>query len=292
MSLQDNFTVYLSSRNSIDIYPFNRVSSFTNKIVPPIELNSSPDNYEVSLNSCILPFLGYSKILENENFKAIWHIVKQVDDSNGNKKIITQTEHITFTVKQIINLPPTQIYKKFVESSKSTTELKYVEQMLEIYNNHLALTSRYVSKIITRGIWANILKISLILNKNMQILFGFDDAHYVLFEADSQYENMPMSRTIFANKEINLNIQEPNFILVYCDIVEPSRFGNQYLNILDILPLGKSISLDRKHSKLSWKTLNKSIINEISIIIQDPNFDILTNYSENIIVSLNFRKKS
>ena len=292
MSLQDNFTVYLTSRNSLEEYPFNKVSAFTNKIVPPIELTASPDNYEVSLSSCILPFNGYSKILENENFKAMWEITKQVIDSNGNKKIVTHLEHISFSVKQIINLSPSQIYKKFIESSKTTHELKYVEQMLEIYNNHLALTSRFVSKIIPRGVWANILKISLIFNKNTKILFGFDDSHYILFHADSQYDNMPMTRTIFANKEINLNIEEPNFILVYCDIIEPSRFGNQYLNLLDILPLGKSISLDRKHTKLSWKTLNKSIINEISIIIQDPNFDILTNYSENIILSLNFRKKS
>ena len=79
--------------------------------------------------------------------------------------------------------------------------------------------------------------------------------------------------------------------MLYSDIIQPTRFGSQFINVLDIVPFGSSISIDRKLNKISYKTLNKNIINDISIIIQDPTFRIMENESQDCVLSLHFRKK-
>ena len=100
-----------------------------------------------------------------------------------------------------------------------------------------------------------------------------------------------MPKTIIGNKRISLHAEEPTYIMIYSDIIQPSRFGSQFNNILDIVPFGTTISIDRKLNQISYKNLNKSIINDISILIQDPTFKLMENESENCVLSLHFRKK-
>ena len=54
-----DFNIFLSNINSIDKYIDNIPSKFTNDIVPGIQLNTSSD-WEVALNSLILPFQGFN----------------------------------------------------------------------------------------------------------------------------------------------------------------------------------------------------------------------------------------
>ena len=89
-----------------------------------------------------------------------------------------------------------------------------------------------------------------------------------------------------------MGVGHPNYIMVYSDIIEPSRFGQQFINLLDILPFDQnSFSLDRKLNNLCYKNINKNVINDISIVIQDPNFNIMKNFSQDCIVTIHFKKK-
>ena len=61
-----DFTVYLSNRNSKNIYKDNTVNSFTNNINPPIILDESY-KWEVALTSCLL---GYEHLPLNTFIKT------------------------------------------------------------------------------------------------------------------------------------------------------------------------------------------------------------------------------
>ena len=117
-----------------------------------------------------------------------------------------------------------------------------------------------------------------------------EDSYYKLYSINPLSDGK--GRLLIGNKPIQLGMIHPNYIMIYSDIIEPSRFGNQFINILDILPFdNNNFSLDRKLNNSCYKTANKDIINSISILIQDPNFDIIQNYFQDCIITIHFRKK-
>ena len=80
-------------------------------------------------------------------------------------------------------------------------------------------------------------------------------------------------------------------IKIYTDIIKPVNFGNQNLQILDILAFGVSKNYERKTNELCYRKINSNDIKNISIIIHDSANKILENYTEHIIISLHFRKR-
>ena len=144
---------------------------------------------------------------------------------------------------------------------------------------------------VKHGNLKNTISMSIFMNKNMQNLLGFEDSEYKIFFIDPGKKD-GKGKLIIGNTIIKLGISHPNYIMVYSDIIEPSRFGQQFINLLDILPFDQNnFSLDRKLNNLCYKNVNKNIINDISIIIQDPSFNIMENFSQDCIVTIHFREK-
>ena len=286
-----DFTVYLSNRNK-DIYKDNTVQSFTNNINPPIILDDS-STWEVALTSCLL---GYEQLPFNTFIKKKFTIdittskIISIRDNSEFKRESNLTT-IEFQSDLFFNKSPEKIYKDIIEfiRIKLNKSAAYVRNYISIHDGHIVLILRTSKSIISSGPFTNLTKLTMNLNKHMQQFLGLNDSKYTLFEVDTSSSGIP--KTIISSKKISLKVEEPNYIMIYSDIIQPSRFGSQFINILDIVPFGTTISIDRKLNQISYKNLNKSIINDISILIQDPTFKLMENESENCVLSLHFRKK-
>ena len=84
-----DFNIFLSNINSIEKYIDNIPSKFTNDIVPGIQLNTSTD-WEVALNSLILPFQGFNSkfLIDRKLYQIAWVITE-----NGRNRSTTKTTH-------------------------------------------------------------------------------------------------------------------------------------------------------------------------------------------------------
>lgn len=287
-----DFTVYVSPKNSKDIYKDNTIQTFTNNINPPIVLDTS-FNWEIGLTSCLLGFeqLPFNTHI-NKNFK-ITIITENVIHIEENSEIKRDSNAVT------VNLPshlffhktPEKIYQHIVEFTRAkwNKSSEFVQNFLGVHDGHIVLTLRTTKTIINSGAFKNLTLITMKLNKNMQKLLGLNESEYTLFKRDSNSTGMP--KTIIGNKQIKIEEKEPSYIMIYTDIIQPSRFGNQFINILDIVPFGTSTSIDRKLNKITYKNINKNIINDISILIQDPTFKLMENESEDCVLALHFRRK-
>lgn len=287
-----DFTVYVSPKNSKDIYKDNTIQSFTNNINPPIILDTS-FNWEIGLTSCLL---GFEQLPFNTHINKSFRITiytEYVIHIEENSEIKRDSNAVTINLPShlFFNKKPEKIYQQIIEFTRSkwSKSTEFVQNFLGIHDGHIVLTLRTSKSIIKNGALKNLTLITMKLNKHMQKLLGLNESEYTLFKRDPNSSGIP--QTIIGDKEIQIEQKEPSYIMIYTDIIQPSRFGNQFINILDIVPFGSSVSIDRKLNKITYKNLNKNIINDISIVIQDPTFNLMENESEDCVLALHFRRK-
>ena len=181
--------------------------------------------------------------------------------------------------------------------SELASRKDFLNSILNVYQGYLILTGRYNTAPKTMGSFKNIVSVVLVMNSNAQNLFGLESDAYNLYKVNPDVNNLVSTsrniiKQIVANKKIGVEITPSPHIKIYTDIIKPVNYGNQNLNILDILPFGNSKSYERKINELCYRTLNSNDIKNISIIIHDSANRILENYTEQIILNLHFRKKS
>ena len=197
---------------------------------------------------------------------------------------------ISFKPTELINLTSKRIFNMFIK--KIASEINIKDGLLEFFflsyeKEYLLIQSHFYNKPLHDDL-KDLLYLEMEFNEHGKNLFGFDNNTFILYDVQDE----PVTNKYIGNKKINLNINHPNFILIYADIVTTTQYGSQQISLLDVLPFGDSYSNDRKNNVVSYKGLSSRIITDISIIITDPNHDILDIYSEDCVICLHFRKKS
>ena len=93
-----DFNIFLSNINSIEKYIDNIPSKFTNDIVPGIQLNTS-SNWEVALNSLILPFQGFNSkfLIDRKLYQIAWVIT----ENDRNQTTFKKTYKVTVAISDI-----------------------------------------------------------------------------------------------------------------------------------------------------------------------------------------------
>ena len=282
------FSIYLCNNLCKKKYPENTSSEFSNQLIPPLIFQHS-NEWEVSLKSCILPFQNYSTTyFENKKVIELLWMIKTNSIDEGP---ISSNYRVSIHPHQFLNKTPGNILKQIIDQSEKITGMSDIfSHILNTYANHLAITRRHEIEIKRGGIFKDVASITLILDKNAQYLFGLNAQVYNVYTVDTESYNF-LINTIVGNKKITLDLVPSPYIIVYSDIVQPINFGSQNLQILDILPFGEGRLHERKLNELTYRTLSKNIIEDISISIHDSSFKILQKFSESIILCLHFRKK-
>ena len=287
--MPSEYHVYLNNLNSSKKYLENNISKFTNDLIPALVF-TDPKNWEVGLKSCILPWMGYRTkgFLYGDTFDMLWIIQSEEVD----KSVISNHYKIIIHLSSILDKSPAQIVKKIIHESETATEIKneFFNQIFNHYGDKLAITRYYLNEILKDGAFKNLINVYVLFNENMQDLFGLDRQRYDVFNVNS--DRLSISReTIFGSRQIGFELMPSNHIVIYTDIIEPVRYGSQNLSILDILPFGNRELNERKLNEVSYRTVNKLVINDIRILIHGSNHKILKNFAEQMVLLLHFKKK-
>ena len=281
-----DFNVYLSNINSKQKYIDNTSSKFTNTLIPGIQLNPVTD-WEVALKSCILPFHGFnSKFLTERRMYTIAWVITET----SRKRSIKSTHKVSIGISKIFDSKPEAILKRFINESETETGKSFFNYMLNVYEGFLVLTGRYDFPPKEVGAFKNVISIVMVLNDNAQHLFGLDMEAYNLYSVNSQPRNIITQ--IVGSRKIGPDLIPSPHIKIYTDIIKPVSFGDQNLQILDILPFNASNNHERKTNELCYRSINSNDIKDISIIIHDSTNKLLENYTEHVIINLHFRKKN
>ena len=300
MESTQEYTIYLSSQNSLEKHPKNNCSEFTNNLVPPLKFDNS--KWSVCLKSLLMPYL-----IDNDSHRKnpinfsmsmeIWTL----DELNGgttSHTIKKNLKRITILSPEILDKSSLEIFTIFFEKlhEEINKDIKMRSTQLKLFfrvneEGFLIINQLIRTKLKTNGIFKNIFKILLYVDGYTQNLLGLKHSGYILFGINTSL-NEESKHEFIGFKKISFDITTPSVIYIYSDIIKPIRFGNQQIQILDSLSVGGDTSIiERKNNHLTYHELLTGEINDISIKITDSTHELLINHANETVLCLHFKKK-
>ena len=254
-------TIYLNSTACANIFNDNKPSKFVNKLQTPIQLNANIE-YEIGLVSILYPTEYYGLLADN----SLYSISIFTDIKINSSKFIT---------KKYTFIPNKNILAgdigKLVQSLN-----KDLNRELKIYfNNDLNKYIHTKNLLIWRKDDQHAELVYSQANpddktdvERIYIVFNTEIAHILGFRSDTQYKiyGLEESPNILSLYPSSSNC-EVDFVHVYTDIMRPSPFGGQMVNILDCFAIQNNTSKGI-HNTI-YKSLNTTLIEQISILITD-----------------------
>ena len=297
VSKEQEYIVYLSSLGSKTEYPGNVPGSFQNNIIP---LTLTPNReYEAALHGIFIPREVYT-LHQNDN-EAILEVYAERNMTLDEPA----TPPITNTKNNSLNLPNIIIPDKEVSGSATGRQLRYslkpprniaskkigviVEELnaywLAILKAVFGFTNYKTYFNEKRGIVSysknyvtyhkrsvdgcddiNYCRISLLFKPRLAAILGFiPNQFYDIFVTD-EAQHYPL-------RKVNAHFPpdphaDVDYLHLYCDIIQPTRFAGQSVNILATLPYGGSNNYYAVQRPL-YKKLSKNTIDSIAILVTD-----------------------
>ena len=272
---ENSFYIDLVSNASMDIYPENTVSRFTNKLSTPLELNGL---WKCAINEIFHP-LNFIPNKRKVPFQMIGIISGRVElyDKNIYEFEYTETDKIESLLKDL-NAAMTKFARKdeFIPPNFSLNEKKKVVltagekkhfgeglQPLMIYPN--------------------------IMDQDIYTLLGFDQTKYL---KNSLKLEKGKKNTLTASYLPDLEVRS-NLLLIYSDLVTPHHVGDSYSELLRVVPLSKGSYESVGHLSFSnpyYYQIKKSRVESISILLCDETGQQIKFKSGRVHISLHFTK--
>ena len=255
-------TIYLTSSGSKNIFTNNTPDRFTNKLSSPIVLDSNLE-HEIGLISILYPDKYYAITSDRDDF-GINVFTTMVDGKRNKHRVKMKFNMLAGDIGKIIR----SINNKLLQNLK----VYYYNFVPHIFKNGTIIrwndeeekTEIIFNKDDTgeggEGT-GDIASVTIRFKKALATILGFrNDVLYTVFSKTEDVGNVMSS--IPPSPKCGVD-----YIYLYTDIVHPTNFGGQLVNILDCFSLenggGKGI-----HNCI-YKTLNTNIIDQISLIIVD-----------------------
>lgn len=281
--------VYLSNLGNKDIYPNNVPSQFENRLNPPLQLDPNK-SYEVAMVNCLYPKTFYS--IPKNDYSArieIW--------ANA-------------------HADPDYTYLLYTYLPKTNIEAGDTRYAIHVINNELVITlrnfmknffSRYFKKDEFFQYNKNLRRTDILVHKGscvsyehfckLSVRFGSRMAQCLGFTYTEKYTIY--DGTVPTSDEDISVIPSPfppredggvDFAMVYSDCVTPTMYGGQMVNLLEALSMENSGGRD--FHQITYKPLNKSLIDTISIKVLDQRGrDVNYGWDKTMVVLLHIRPK-
>ena len=295
MSLKDKEDVYLyvSSIANHRTFPENTASNFENRILPII-LDPNRE-YEVGLSNILFPKFFYC-LRENDPDCGIqFHArIKQsdFDDYEYNfynylpERNIVSNFKSAYNIMSIIASVNHQMMKE-LRRIVDETYLQYFPYSEIIYYDPRLERAVINSLIVGPEEERLYSDIFLQFSPHMALVLGFDSGYrYSVFhqgkgeessspppstvplDSDAAFDPPP-ARKIIAPHSVRADSGH-DYLYVYSDIISPTRFGNQIVNILDAIPLPHDAT-SKGVNPIMYKPVNVSTIQSVAIKITNQN---------------------
>lgn len=278
----DTHIIYATNVANADLYPDNIPSSFSNRLYK--ELNLNPKRaYEMCLQKLLLPTSHYVIMKDDlESYVRVGLIctnVQMTGFKHTYSKFLLKNNILAGSIKEINNAINNEIanilsskelsfidkaYKKLYPKY-GTTYIKYDSS----YNRN-KFSAVYSDAIMSQfqrpgeEVYNMVCRISLSFGRAIGKVIGTETGEdYVIYLIRGiKYET---------GKETDLCVYPPqprgmmDNLCIYCDKIMPTCYGDQLVNILDVVSLNGS---DGGNKKL-YKPLNTSIVDSVSITMTD-----------------------
>ena len=279
MDSSDDFYIYLSSESNKNEFKENDSSAFTNIIRPTIQLQ---DSYEVGVENIIFSPKVKNIVKNDQRYK----IELSFTFSNG--------EDGHDLVGIFTYVPTKDIISDNIQDIIAFLNYDFKKFLLEndvIQETHVPVFAYDYFKRIVR--WS---PLSWSAKYN---LFEFNNGTSMIYSGQWKFSSAMCSVLGILQSEQNTRTPVcdispivPNvidYIFLYSDIVRPTNFGGQIVNLIDIVPM-KNV-----YSKCGAKTLYRSVsslvIDSISMKLTDKNGEKIDFEDDvNIVVVLHFKK--
>lgn len=253
--------LYLTNTGNIDIYPDNNPAGFINTLATPIVLENNRE-YEVGLVSILYPDRYYGVLADNEDYNIL---VKTYQRMTASTLTVKFHRHILAgdmeRIVKVVNKNIKQYLEAYYES-KFKDLFPHGGNILDWDDSEKRVEIQCINNRITTGVARDIDGITVKIQPGLAKILGFN--------TDVAYE-------IFNNKKAPNNIHRSSkapsprcgvdYIYLYTDIVQPSNFGGQLVNILDCFSLQNGGNRGIHNS--IYKPLNTCFIDKISIAVRD-----------------------
>lgn len=273
---QEEVYLYLSSIGSTDTFPKNNASSFENRILP---LNLDPNReYEVGLTNILFP--KYYYILKEGDVDCSIGFHSRIQQSmyddyeynfytySPNRNVISNLRD--GSIPSIISTVNEQLWRELKEILKELHSDYFPYKQLLHYD--LELGRVIIHKMIVGG-QADRLYTDLSITFNPQI------ALVLGFEPHTRYSIFHKKEEISESERALEKVTAPypcrsdggnDYIYVYSDIITPTRFANQIVNIIDAIPLPNDVS-SKGINPIMYLPLSKSSFDSVGIKITNQN---------------------
>ena len=270
--MEREHTIYSTSSGSLDIFPSNKSCRFISRLVAPIMLDPNYD-CEIGLVSILYPNEYYA-IVGNQYKNTLTFFTKM----NG----IPDIEKYSYTLQN--NIPAGDI-ENLIYCINNEIKLRlivyYDRNCAQIFKRgNLFYWDRYKYKVGMHYIpipQLRVLKrrdvenVMLHMGEGVVEVLGLcSNTAYPIFGDD--YERSNTISELFINQKCGVD-----YMYLYSDIIQPTNFGNQLVNILDCFMLDNCG--DKGTRNKLYKPLKNSYTDRISIIISDQNGRVI-NFKE------------
>ena len=251
--------IYLSSSDSCNLFTENNPGRFINRLATPIVLDSNID-YEIGLVSILYPDQYYAIQANQDDYNILIHTTQEGHEKRNsftvkiNKNILAgeMRKIIKVINRNLIDYLKVHYYDFFplIIGDRSVIKWNEMEDRAEILFNQGSNDST-----------TDIKEINLQMGNGLAEILGFrGDTEYTIFSVNEGFKNMLSN--IPPSPRCGVD-----YIYLYTDIIQPTRFGGQLLNILDCFTL-QNVGNKGVHNCI-YKPINTNFIDQISIIITD-----------------------
>ena len=254
-------TIYVSSSACKNIYINNTATRFTNRLSSPITLNSHIE-YEMGLVSILYPSQYYA-IANGDEGISIKVFIKlnhgefkiHTHEYRCNKNILAgdMKNIIEILNEDLITEARVYFHSHYNEYIKDNTVLYWDK-------NEKRTALQYVKGTSFKN--GEVMKISIKLSHKISKLLGFrSDVQYDIY---GEQNNKDLIATSIPSPSGGLE-----YVYVYCDIVHPSPFGGQIVNILDCFTFENGVTKGIHNTV--YKPIKTNFLDEIAIILTNQN---------------------
>ena len=260
-------TIYLSSGGNMDLFPENKSSKFTNRLSTPILLDSN-SSYEVGLVSILYPDKYYGILANNSAYDI--NIYTYMEGKAGKKELIRklnvqiQKNILAGNIKKIVNLVNKNLLIHLKEYYYEFYQYLFPYDKILSWDEDEDKVEIHFHQVEDQDFE----KVGDIQNIYIQMNYGL--ANILGFRSDTEYT---IFDKYYSNDSRTLSYHPPSptcgveYIYLYTDIIQPTNFAGQLVNILDCFTLNNGGNKGIHNTV--YKSLNTQLLDQISIVITD-----------------------
>ena len=252
--------LYLTSTGNLDIFPDNNASNFVNRLSTPIVLDSNTE-YEVGLVSILYPDRYYGILAGRESF-TITLYTRQENIGITTLKVPYHRHILAGDIEKMVKISNTYLttYLKSYYGDRYKN-IFGTKKILEWDGDEKKVQINCSSRISPKTNIGDIKDINIQFTNDLANIFGFHGhSNYEIYNRRGETQIHKSPKTPSPRCRVD-------YIYLYTDIVQPSHFGGQLVNILDCFSLQNGGNRGIHNS--IYKPLNTHFLDQISIMVRD-----------------------